>query len=82
MKFCHCSIICRLTDDWNLAEKSGRWRPLEMQQRLQFDYDVDTFFTVDVVTIRDQRTYNRTDSKATIRVFIDYLSLCGLPIVI
>jgi hypothetical protein len=70
------SLICHLTDDWNLGEKSGRWHLREVQQRLQFDYDVETFFTIDVVSIRDQRTYNKTDNKtATIRVFTDCLSL-------
>jgi hypothetical protein len=71
-----CLIHCFSADDWNLGEKSGRWRRQVVQQRLQFDFDVETFFTVDVVTIHDQQTYHKTDDKmATIRVRVELLFL-------
>jgi len=70
-------LYCILADDWNLAEKSGYWQPQKALEILHFDYDVEAFFTVDVVPSRDLHLFNRTlDTAATIRV--RYITLSSL----
>ena len=42
-------------DDWNLGVKSGLWQTQRAVQKLQFDLDIEVFFTIDVV-LRDNET--------------------------
>lgn len=36
-------------DDWNIGVKSGRWQTQRIMQDLQYNYSVDTFFTINVI---------------------------------
>lgn len=60
------AFIIRVLDDWNLGKKSGNWQRQKALQKLQFDYDVEAFFTVNVVSSSENHAQNTTFDKAVL----------------